>query len=102
MSVTGGPPLNICPDGDGGPSRYETAHGPRLKGTKMNLIIEILITDASERARENILSEVRNMLSGQGFNCGDAVATFDPAEGSTTELASMGGSSAAIRLHEIG
>lgn len=65
----------------------------------MNLVIELLITDASERARENILGEVRDMLSGQGFNCGDAVATFEAAEASTTELASMSGSSAAIRLH---
>jgi len=68
----------------------------------MNMIVEILVTDASERARENILSEIRSMLSGQGFNCGDAVATFEAAEGSTSALSAMGGSSAAIRLHEIG
>lgn len=68
----------------------------------MNMIVEILIADVSDRARENILSEVRDTLNGQGFTCGDAVATFEAAEGSTSALSAMGGSSAAIRLHEIG
>jgi hypothetical protein len=68
----------------------------------MNMIVEILIADVSDRARENILSEVRDTLNGQGFTCGDAVASFEAAEASTTELASMSGSSATIRLHEIG
>lgn len=65
----------------------------------MNLIIEVLVTDVSDRTKENILGELRDCLNGQGLNCGDAVATFEAAEGSTTALSAMGGSSATIRLH---
>ncbi len=67
----------------------------------MNLIVEVLVTDAHERIKDDILSELRAMLAGKGLKCAD-VATLDASENSRAALAAMAGSSAAIRLCEVG
>ena len=66
----------------------------------MNLIVEVFVTDAHERIKDDILSELRAMLSGKGLKVAD-VATFDASEDSRNALAAMSRSSASIRMHEI-
>jgi ABC-type uncharacterized transport system substrate-binding protein len=67
----------------------------------MNLIVEVFVTDAHERIKDDILSELRAMLSGKGLKVADA-ATFEASEESRAALSAMAGSSAAIRVCEVG
>ena len=71
-----------------------------LKGDTMNLVIELLVTDANPRIAADLRSELHALLSGKGLRCAD-VATFDASEDSRNALAAMSRSSASIRLHEV-
>ena len=65
----------------------------------MDMTIEIHIRDASRRAAEDIKSEIRRTLSGNGFRVSE-VEPLSPEAAAQEALAATAASSARIRVFE--